>query len=152
MNTFRVVGLCDCDYLCLLPLEAGRGKALGKRGFEMHQVTGGHVRLSQRWADKLTCDTHTHEMVKNVNMAKSVRLGSLYIFLGSCLHLSCKTNVAERQGRSSRVWRSSTAVPAVTREGSRSTKSSTTAGLFHANNYRDRQRKKAENSCIPRLV
>lgn len=52
------------------------------------------------------------------------------------MHLSCSTSVAERQGRSSRVWRSSTAVPAVTREGIRSTNSSTNAGLFHANIYR----------------
>lgn len=57
-----------------------------------------------------------------------------------CVHLSCKTSVAERQGRSSRVWRSSTAVPAVTREGSRSTKSSTTAGLSHANNYKETEK------------
>lgn len=64
------------------------------------------------------------------------------------VHLSCKISVAERQGRSSRVWRSSTAVPAVTREGSRSTKSSTTAGLSHANNYRDRQRNTKQRVCV----
>lgn len=60
------------------------------------------------------------------------------------VHLSCSTRVAERQGRSSSVWRSSTAVPVVTREGSRSTKSSINAGLSHANSCK---RTEEERSC-----
>lgn len=78
-----------------------------------------------------------------VNTVKSVWEAVWTFYLGSCAlswtDLSCKMRVAVRQGRSSRVWRSSTAVPAVTREGSRSTKSSASAGLSHANSYRDRQ-------------
>lgn len=69
-----------------------------------------------------------------------------------CVHLNCNTSVAERQGRSSRVWSSSTAVPAVTREGSRSTKSSTTAGLSHAKNFRDKTHSPHQPTmiqCIP---
>lgn len=59
------------------------------------------------------------------------------------VHLSCRTSVAERQGRSSRVWSSSTAVPAVTREGSSSTKSSASVGLSQANSCRRRERRNA---------
>lgn len=75
-------------------------------------------------------------ITKSVSLAVCISFGQLC----SEVHLSCRTSVAERHGRSSRVWRSSTAVPVVTREGSRSTKSSTSAGLSHASNYKHGQR------------
>lgn len=66
-------------------------------------------------------------------------------------YLTCKTSVAVRQGRSSRVCSSSGAVPVVTREGSRSTKSSTKAGLSHASSLkREKKNKEAESVQSPR--
>lgn len=98
----------------------------------MLRVARGPGRRLQRWAKRRPCNTDK-EVVKRQCERKSLR--QLY----AKAHLSCSTSVAERQGRSSRVWRSSTAVPAVTREGIRSTNSSTNAGLFHANIYRHRE-------------
>lgn len=82
------------------------------------------------------------EVVKCEHSSASVEGASDNLIRQLCtdVHLSCSTRVAERQGKSSRVWRSSSAVPVVTREGRRSTKSSTNAGLSHANSCKRREK------------
>lgn len=84
------------------------------------------------------------EVVKCEHSSSSVE-GDLIRQLCTGVDLSCSTRVAERQGKSSKVWRSSTAVSVVTREGSRSTKSSTNAGLSHASSCKCT---KKECSCL----
>lgn len=54
---FDFLLFCDLSYLSLPPFGARRGKALWKKGFEMHPVTRSCDRLAQRWANMWTCDT-----------------------------------------------------------------------------------------------
>lgn len=82
------------NYLSLPPLEAGRGKALGKIDFEMHRVRGGHAHPAQRWANKWTCRVqraHTGQrtVVKKREHSQTRLLGRLEYLDSSALMCCC---------------------------------------------------------------